>query len=338
MAAYRLQVLGWEQSFRNETGQVVHWEQLEGFNRRWLERLQAWTAELPAVDQWRAEPGVGSEIEETLLNHLFQLQSASTALSQLRDIPPGPATRQSVLQEVFSIFDAVNALRDRSQELLAAILTPEQLHRLPESTQVDALSGTLTHLGMARLVQEWQENDAERIRLVSGVLVDIDRVRQCNERIPLAAVDHTLAQFGVMLKSLVRQTRGFDRVIRHSGESYLLFLGDTSARNAINGAERIRQSAEAASFRAGEHTLELTISNGVAEWGRDEPLPAFLDRLKRLVAESKKAGRNRTCFDDGQETRVIELPQYQVRGRIIEVPSTTESASLLDTALPVPAE
>ena len=129
LAAYRLQLLGWEQSFRNETGDVIHWEQLEEFNRRWQERLQAWTAELPTADQRRADRAVTAAVEETLLNHLFQLQSASAALTQLRATPPGPTTRQSVLREVLRIFDAVNALRDRVQELLAAMLTPEQLRQ-----------------------------------------------------------------------------------------------------------------------------------------------------------------------------------------------------------------
>lgn len=335
LATYRRQLLAWEHTFRTETGDDLRWEQLEECSRHWQEQLQAWMAELSATTQWRAAPDIGTQIEETLLNHHYRLQSAGAALAQLRDQPPGPATRQSVLREVLRIFDAVNSLRDRCQELLAGILTIEQLRELPEDLQVDGTSETLTWLGMARLVHDWQEKDPERIRLVSGVLVDIDRVGTINERMPLAAVDHTLAQFGALLRSLVRQTRGFDRVLRRSGESFLLFLGDTSARNAINGAERIRQSVEATSFRAGEHSIELTISTGVAEWRNDESLSAFLDRLERLVAESKKAGRNRSCVDDSQETRVMELPQYQVQGRVFEIPSGSESAPCPDSALSV---
>ena len=136
-----------------------------------------------------------------------------------------------------------------------------------------------------------------------------------------------LAALGRLLKTLVRQNRGFDRVGRCSGQSFLLFLGDTSARNALSGAERIRQSVEATSFRVGEAVVELTASYGVAELGKSETPAEFLKRLKQLVAEAKRAGRNRTCLDEGQGPQVLELPQYKVQGRVIDIASPSPDAA-----------
>ena len=98
-----------------------------------------------------------------------------------------------------------------------------------------------------------------------------------------------------------------------------MFLGDTSAKNAAKGAERIRQTIEATSFKLGEHTSEVTVSLAVIEVGKTEEPGEFISRLEATLSASKKAGRNCGYVDSGNGPEPISLPQYQVNVRVIEL-------------------
>ena len=90
-------------------------------------------------------------------------------------------------------------------------------------------------------------------------------------------------------------------------------------RNATSGAERVRQTIEATSFKIDGENVELTASCAVAEMGKTESLTDFFQRLQTALALAKKAGRNRTCADEGNGPNVVELSQYRVKGRVIDV-------------------
>jgi diguanylate cyclase (GGDEF)-like protein len=231
-----------------------------------------------------------------------------------------PENREGILRELGGLFDLANSFRDRVDAMLATFLREEgRLHALPEHELNDPACETLNRLGLESLFAERLGNDPQSVPLISAMLLDIDRVSKLNQQWGPSAGDKTIAAFGRWLKSLVRQQRGFDRVSRFTGQSFLLFCGDTAASGAVHSAERIRQSIEAASFRIGQENVELTASSAVAEISAREPLPAFYERLNRTLAEAKKAGRNRTSVDEGDGPRVVGLSQYQVKGHVIEV-------------------
>jgi diguanylate cyclase (GGDEF)-like protein len=286
----------------------------------WLSQLNDWAAASSANKGDSPYPKLHGHLEELLLDHSFEVQSAGEALRDLgaRDsVSNGTPAAQ---HEVGRLLDAVNSLRDDTDSLLAMILREEKrVPQVPESLHYIGEGNLYTRLGLEVLFDEWWAKDPDRVRLVSGVLLDIDRVRKVNDTFGADAGDRILLAFGEMLRTLVRRERGFDRVARLAGQSYFLFLGDTAARNAVNGAERIRHTIEATSFQVGESTVELTASCAVAEVGRAESLPAFLRRLRSAVKEAKRAGRNRTCVDEREGPQVVSLPQYHVKGRVIEI-------------------
>jgi diguanylate cyclase (GGDEF)-like protein len=177
-------------------------------------------------------------------------------------------------------------------------------------------------LGLEILFDQWWADDPDRSRLLSCVLVDMDRVAKLNERFGASGGDNTIAACGKLLKELVRQERGVDRVARFSGQSFMLFLGDTDESNAVGGAERIRQTVEATSFEIDQERLEVTVSCAAAEIGSDETLAGFLQRLQNAIKEAKKAGRNQTALTKGKTIELVEPPTFRVTGRTIEIVDT----------------
>ena len=327
--AFREQILAWDQMFRADPAARLSREAYQSAVEAWLRKLDDWIAEAGAS----ADPGAADGLafaEEILLNHSFQVKSVEQALAALSANSATPGQQPAVLREFARLLDAVHSLRDQTNDALAELFRDEsRLATLSDAQREDRESSTLSRVGLEALFAEWLGKDEDRIRLLSAVLVDVDRAGKINERLGPRAGDEMLSALGKLLKTLVRQNRGFDRVGRCSGQSFLLFLGDTSSRNALSGAERIRQSVEATSFRVGEEVVELTASYGVAELGKNETPAEFLRRLKGLVAEAKRAGRNRTCLDEGQGSQVLELPQYKVKGRVIEIESLSPDAALV---------
>ncbi|MFV1963926.1 MAG: GGDEF domain-containing protein [Pirellulaceae bacterium] len=320
LPSYREQLVLGDQCFQASQDAELPRDQLRDANETWSRKLSNWAATLASKKDDTSHPELRKQLEELLLDQSYQIKSVSDRIDSIRERSDRPGRRQSLLVETCSLFDAVNSLRDALDSALAQLLrTESRLGTLPESLHAESNSETYSRLGLDVLFDQWWSNDPDRVRLVSCVLVDVDRVAKLNERLGARGGDNTIAAFGTLLRELVRQERGFDHVARFCGQSYLLFLGDTAGTNAVSGAERIRQTIEAASFQIGEESIELTVSCAVAEIGRQETLPEFFARLKKALKEAKKAGRNRTGVSERNTTKVVQLPQYKVKGRVIEV-------------------
>ncbi|MBC8354813.1 MAG: GGDEF domain-containing protein [Planctomycetes bacterium] len=272
--------------------------------------LESWIAE---ADAEREQPSPTRDaLEELLLDQAFQLKSCADGLAD--------AGRDEVARQLATAMALINGLRDRADEILCQLLTQQdRLHTIADRYRTYGERTTLTRLGLASLFDEWWSEDEEHVRLVSLVMLDLDRFEPFTRRVGAARGDVALLRFGDMLHDLLRKDRGFDRVARFSGQRFVMFLGDTSSKNASKGAERIRQTIEATSFSMGEETSEVTASLAVVEVGKSEGPDDFIVRLESTLSDCKKAGGNCSQLNSGDESVRIELPQYQVNVHVIEL-------------------
>jgi diguanylate cyclase (GGDEF)-like protein len=272
--------------------------------------LESWIAQADAEKEQAKL--IAESLEELLLDQAFQLHSCTEVLAETKS--------EDVARQFALAMTAVNVLRDRTDVLLSQLLRGEdRLHSVADRYRTFGSRDTLTHLGLAALFDAWWEDDSDQVRLVSLVMLDLDRFEPFTQQIGAARGDFALLRFGDMLHDLVRKDRGFDRVARFSGQRFVMFLGDTSAKNASKGAERIRQTIEATSFQVGEDTSEVTASMAVIEVGKSEGPNEFIPRLEAALGACKKAGRNCGYVDAGNGPEPISLPQYQVSVRVIEL-------------------
>lgn len=294
-------------------GAQVDADALRSIVAQWQTLLSDWT-QLAAEHKAESDE-IGSTLEERLLDLAFQMQSSYGAL-----IDESDESEELVSDQLLSLIDAANATRDGTDEMLARwLVAHERLPSLPDRFKQTGEHGTLTRFGLDGLLADWWQSDPQVVRLASLVMVDVDRFSRLNEAVGPRLGDVALQSIGELLHGLVRQTRGFDRVARISGQRFLLFLGDTSAKNAMKGAERVRQTLEAAAFRFGSETTSLTTSCSVLAIERDESSAVLIQRLEEGLSEVKKAGRNLTFCDAGEGWHVVELPQYQVNENIVDL-------------------
>jgi diguanylate cyclase (GGDEF)-like protein len=102
---------------------------------------------------------------------------------------------------------------------------------------VDHLTGVATLDALdRRLKDEFERGRRYRLRF-SLVLIDVDRLRELNEKFGNPAGDRVLAELGHLLQ---RELRAPDFVARYGGDEFVLVLPETDARGARHFMQRLR--------------------------------------------------------------------------------------------------
>ncbi|QDU29722.1 Diguanylate cyclase YdeH [Anatilimnocola aggregata] len=273
------------------------------------------------ADRLLDETPIVSQLELLLEEQLTALDRLGHDLQQI-DLAKEPELgARQILAQLAASVELLHRGRDGWQHLLGKQLRGGNQKTLPsQPLYLDSLTGQISRVGMESLFHLWWAEDPQRLRLVSCALVDIDRLARLNDRLGPRAGDRILAAAAELLCGGIRTDRGFDRLVRYSGQQFLLFFGDTGPRNAGSALERIRQSLEAVTLDYEGTELDLSISAGIAAIQRNDTLDLFLARLNRSLQDAKLHGRNRTSVDEGEGPQLIADPQYYpVRAKCVRI-------------------
>jgi two-component system cell cycle response regulator len=126
------------------------------------------------------------------------------------------------------------------------------------------------------------------------LLLDIDNFKTYNDTYGHLEGDKVLVRLGQIIKSCLRT---MDCAYRYGGEEFTIILPETTGKEAKNVAHRIKTSVEIESFSPESGDIaNVTISIGVTEYFRKEPLTTFIQRADRAMYNSKAKGRNAISF------------------------------------------
>ncbi|MBW3599054.1 MAG: GGDEF domain-containing protein [Planctomycetes bacterium] len=313
-----------------------------GCRKRLIDLLERWSddpeqpppegspADRNFLESWLTKAAAAGACIEENRDRLGELLAPAEALSELL------ASIQSRVEAVLACVsggeasmqrDNVNAeiedlqrFRDDRYHLrLAVLLEADGIESLQQDELVDPQTELHNRLGLEAVHSQWLREHAAAGSGCSVVVLDIDGFTQLNRRLGHAVGDRLLSAFGGLADDLLRKDRGFDRAARHRSDRFALFLGDTDHDNAVNAAERIRQTIEASSFMLAGEELDLTVSVGVAAGEPKEAVSDVLARAAEAALGAKSAGGNRTAryTESGPET---EPPRpYQVKGRAVKL-------------------
>jgi diguanylate cyclase (GGDEF)-like protein len=347
---YREQLVDIEQRVRrcSQTGDTELLDrllmELDSVNESWMvkqskaaDHLSGRRGELGEFEE------AGGSLEDVLLDQAAQVETTCSNIKLLDFQSDVGVGCRRLLTEICRLTDLAHMLRDRMHDSLLTIMRAEdRIEEIDPALHVDPLTQLLSRAGLEMVFHGWWQDARSRDRTASVVLVDVDRLDKLNERLGTALGDRVLAAVGTLLNDLVRKDRGYDRVGRLGGGSFLLFLGDTGPRAGTSAAERIRQNFEATRFELGGENLEVAITCAVTELGRKDSSQSLIKRLRKVLRHAKKAGRNRTMIDEGDGPRDVEAPQYHVMQRIVQIdpgdcvlPQVKTNA---DAVLPAPIE
>jgi diguanylate cyclase (GGDEF)-like protein len=171
--------------------------------------------------------------------------------------------------------------------IAAARLRAELLWR----AQVDELTGLLNRWALKRVAMlELQRAKARRTE-ISMLMMDLDGLKQVNDSTGHACGDVVLqAVAGVLQETL----RAQDSVGRMGGDEFCVVLPETSLREAMTVAERLRSEVEEMVIQYRGDTVQVKSSLGVTSseisglvW------QALIDDSDSALYRAKRQGRNR---------------------------------------------
>jgi len=129
----------------------------------------------------------------------------------------------------------------------------------------------------------------------SLIFFDLDHFKKVNDTYGHDAGDYVLKEFTSMIKT--SHLRPKDIFARYGGEEFVVLLANTSAKAAIELAERIRAAVEAHAFIYEGKRLPITTSLGVSELRADiESAQTLIKAADKALYAAKSGGRNKVCF------------------------------------------
>lgn len=161
-----------------------------------------------------------------------------------------------------------------------------ELSKLYEETLTLSLHDALTGLANRRLMETELERDIARAKRsgepLSALMIDVDHFKRYNDTHGHSAGDRLLQ---VIAKTISEEIRATDLAARYGGEEFTVILPDTSLKNALGVADRIRSAVEMGTG--------VSVSIGVASFQSDMDALKFLDKADEALYRAKQNGRNR---------------------------------------------
>jgi diguanylate cyclase (GGDEF)-like protein len=153
--------------------------------------------------------------------------------------------------------------------------------RLAVAAETDPLTGLANRRGFERLLGDVRPGDAL-------VVCDLDHFKAVNDTYGHAAGDDLLADFGAVVRSVIRR---HDAAGRLGGEEFVILIAEAGTEDRARAVvERLR-----AEWRASRPLTTFSAGLAVAD-RRNDPL-AVLDRADRAMYAAKRAGRDRVVAE-----------------------------------------
>jgi diguanylate cyclase (GGDEF)-like protein len=160
----------------------------------------------------------------------------------------------------------------------------QDMHR---RIQLDPLTGLASRQYLLQDSERWLKDHPMGLALM---VVDIDHLREINEKYGHEVGDSALKHVGKQLKSSVRKDT---LVARYGGEEFGLIVPVASREEASKVAERLRFEVEQSPLFLGATPIHITVSIGVTLYDQSVSLSKALVEADAKLHDAKVAGRNR---------------------------------------------
>jgi two-component system, cell cycle response regulator len=155
---------------------------------------------------------------------------------------------------------------------------------------IDSLTGLLTRRAFVAAAERMVER-AMAGRHFSVLICDLDKFKAINDTYGHETGD-------LVLRKVSEELRAIDVPTGRLGGEEVALLTDGHLDDAVDLAERIRESVSKLAIRVGNRTIGVTCSVGAAEWEPGDTIDTLLRRADAALYEAKRTGRNRVVAAD----------------------------------------
>jgi len=180
----------------------------------------------------------------------------------------------------------------------------------------DALTGAYGRAEILPALSEWRELSRRGVQHCCLAFMDLDHLKEINDRYGHAAGDQVLA--GVV-RCAMQHLRPYDKVFRYGGDEFLISLPGADLAAGQRVIEHIRDGLASSPIVVGPGgtCIRATASFGLALLEPDVSVEESIDHADKAVMVAKAAGRNRACSWDPAVTTGTML-QRELQDEAVE--------------------
>ena len=173
---------------------------------------------------------------------------------------------------------------------------------LLELSNTDHLTGLFNRRYMMEALDKEVQRSIRKGGNLSLIMLDIDHFKQVNDSFGHLQGDVVLQKVALQLQ---KELRSYDCAARYGGEEFIAILPDSSLKEAVFVADRIRLAVQGTKFNGPLSALTLTVSLGVASFSQEHSptVDCFIKLADDALYRAKDNGRNRVDFFDPEGAR-----------------------------------
>ena len=172
------------------------------------------------------------------------------------------------------------------------------LSKIKTLSETDELTGIFNMRAFHKMLERVMLQSERYAHAFSILMIDSDSLKAINDSMGHDAGNRLLRNTVKAIQDNLRQT---DVIARFGGDEFIVLLPETSARHAMDVAERIRATIESSPLNERGKQMAVTASLGIAsfpEHGKDADV--IIERADRAMYLSKNAGKNRVTLYNGR--------------------------------------
>jgi len=168
---------------------------------------------------------------------------------------------------------------------------------LLELSNTDHLTGLFNRRYMMDALDKEVQRCIRNGGYLSLIMLDIDHFKKVNDTFGHLQGDVVLQRVAAQLQ---KELRNYDCAARYGGEEFIAILPDSSLKESVFVADRIRLSIQALSFSGALSPLNITASLGVACFPVEgvSSVDEFIKVTDDALYRAKNNGRNRVEFHE----------------------------------------
>lgn len=229
---------------------------------------------------------------------LFRIKNGETRIESetSREHDDGTKAHYNIITTPFlglggELLGVVEHIVDITKRVEAEEALKESERRYKELSIIDELTGLFNkrHFNNTLLLEI---DRAKRYgHPLSLLIMDIDDFKLHNDTYGHAEGDKVLARLGEIIGDSIRTN---DLASRYGGEEFTVILPETTAKDAIVVAERIRTTFAAEGFQPkADEKVNKTLSVGITQYITGEKKESLIKRADASLYQAKDQGKNR---------------------------------------------
>jgi diguanylate cyclase (GGDEF)-like protein len=170
-----------------------------------------------------------------------------------------------------------------------AVIRAAVRDRLEYYASIDPLTGIMNRVSFWRVLEREIRRVERYRRPLAMIMLDIDHFKSLNDARGPQVGDKVLKSMAAEIKKKIREIDFFARI---GGEEFLILAPETEREQALNLAEKIRETVAATAF---PDAGPVTVSLGVAQFCAGDRADLLLKRVDEAMTRAKAQGRNRVA-------------------------------------------